>query len=124
MRFPRFDFFSKQEQDGPSIIYASGSPTLSGNPRFYKHLWQVFSRESPHEGDAFFERAPVLCTAAMLLETQRLVDAGLTCVLYGFKRPREGPGAPWDRQHPRWRDAVFAPAWEDDTDPITAGGHK
>lgn len=122
MLLPRFAFLAKQED--PSIMYASGSPTLSANSRLYKYVWQIFSRESAYECNVFFERAPMVCTAGMLQETQRLFDSGLTCVVYGSARPREGPGTPWDRNHPRWRNAVFAPSWEDDTDPITISGHK
>jgi hypothetical protein len=58
MRFPPFDFFTKEQGAALSIIYASGSPSLSASPRLYKYLWQVFSRPLPYEGDAFFEHVP------------------------------------------------------------------
>jgi len=77
-----------------------------------------------YEEHEFFEHAPLLCTAAMLLETQRLLDAGHTSFVYGFTRPREGTSIPRDINHPRWRDTIFAPSWEDDTDPVTIYGHK
>lgn len=124
MLSPRFKTLSKWERVDPSITFASGSPTLSANPRFYKYLWHIFSRASGYEEHEFFEHAPLLCTAAMLLETQRLLDAGNTSFVYGFTRPREGTSIPMDINHPRWRDTIFALPWEDDTDPVTIYGHK
>jgi len=124
MRMPRFADLDADPAEGPTLTYASGSPALSGNPRLYKHVWQIFSAESPWEGDAFLEHAPYRCTADMLAEAGRLLRSGRSCVVYGVARPRRAANAPWDLTHPRWRNAVFAPAWEDDTDPVVDGVHK
>jgi len=115
---------SRSDAAQPRIIFASGSPRPMGNPRHYKYVWQVFSPESPFEGDAFLERAPRLCNAAFEKETDRLLDQGMTCLVYGFRLPRRDPASPWDLAHPRWQDREFAPSWEEDTDPIVSGDHK
>lgn len=124
MQRPSFRFLASLAQRSPTIVYASASPSLSGHPKLYKYFWQVFSVESPWENDEFFASAPQLCTADMVQTTERLLAAGHSCVLYGWKRPRTGPGTPWKLDHPRWKDVAFAPPREDDTDEISLGGHK
>lgn len=108
----------------PRLMFTAGSPYLVGNPRHYKHVWQVFSPESPYEGDEFWERAPRLCTADFEKETERLLAQGMSCLVYGFRLPRRDPANPWKLDHPRWQGREFAPCWDDDTDPIGEGGHK
>lgn len=124
MQRPTFRYLASLAQESPTIVFASGSPSLSGNPKMYKYFWQVFSVECPWENDEFFEHAPHLGTADMVRTTERLLAAGHSAVLYGWKRPREGPGMPWKRDHPRWKDVVFAPAWDEDTDEPSLEGHK
>ncbi|MGI4717742.1 MAG: hypothetical protein ACRYGO_05260 [Janthinobacterium lividum] len=124
MRRPTFRYLARLAQESPAIVFASGSPSLSGHPKLYKYFWQVFSVECPWENDEFFELAPHLCTADMVRTTERLLAAGHSAVLYGWKRPRKASGAPWDLAHPRWKDAVFAPSWDDDTDEVSLEGHK
>ncbi|GGY34742.1 hypothetical protein [Pseudoduganella albidiflava] len=111
-------------EEHPRILYASGSPAPQGNPRFYKYLWQVFSLQSPWEGGEFFAHAPVLCNADVEKEVQRLVDLNLSCLVYGFRRPRRDPANPWDLTSPRWQGVRFAVSWDEDTDPVVMGGHR
>lgn len=115
---------SRTDAAQPRIIFASGSLHLIGNPRHYKYFWQVFTAESPYEGGEFWEHAPRLCNAAFEQEAERLREQGLTCLVYGFRLPRRDPANPWKLDHPRWQDTNFAPCWDDDTDPMIAGGHK
>lgn len=124
MRRPTFANLAKLAGEPPSVRYCSGSPWPLGNPRHFKHLWQLFSAESPWEDDDFFEHAPLLCGADFLREAERLVQAGLTCLVYGQRRPRPDPTHPWDRSGPRWRNAVFAPCWDEDPDPVYHEEHK
>lgn len=124
MRKPTYAALAQVRAWGWSVSYASGSPAPQGNPRHYKYLWQVFSEESPWQEAAFFEHAPVLCNADFRREVQRLADLGLTCLVYGFRRPRNDPANPWDLTHARWQGWTFAPAWDDDTDPPDTEGHK
>jgi len=110
--------------DGPGIIYASGPMAPEGNPRHYKYFWQVFSLESPIEGGEFLLHAPALCNAQYEAEVARLHARGLTCMVYGWRRPRKDPANPWDLNNEKWKGVEFAPSWDEDPDPIVAGGHK
>lgn len=94
----------------------STSP-LHPEPRLYKHYWQLFTLDSPWEGDTFFDQAPVLCTAACFARLAQLKAAGQSCIVYGYKRPRRFPGMPFDPNHEKWRQVEWAPALEDDPDP-------
>lgn len=125
MRKPTYKNLENAHWEGkPGIRYASGSPAPQGNPRFYKYLWRVFSLQSPWEGEDFFAHAPVLCNADFEREVQRLVEQDLSCLVYGFRRPRKDPANPWDLASPRWQGVEFAMSWDEDTDPIVMGGHK
>jgi hypothetical protein len=105
------------------VLYCKGG-TLHPNPRFYKHYWQVFTPQCGLEGDLFFEKAPMLCTHDFLKTLEELQAAGQSCMVYEWTRPRKDPNNPFDWNHPRWKDREVAPAWDDDTDPVTVGGHK
>lgn len=107
-----------------SVSICSGAGAPSGNPRFYKYCWRIFSIECSWEGEAFFKNAPVLCAADYEKEVARLLRQGLSCLVYGLKLPRRDPSNPWDMAHPKWATREFAPSWEDDTDPIVEGGHR
>lgn len=116
--------FNKQTQgQPPCIIYASGSPAPHPNPKLYKYLWQVFTPELGLEGDAFFEQAPVLSTARYYAHIEKLIASGQSGMVYGFRRPRCGPGSPIDPLSEKWRAVEFAPSWDNDPDPIFEG-HK
>lgn len=108
----------------PWVSYCSGSPAPQGNPRFYKYHWQVFSLECPWEEADFFRHAPILCNADCEKEVQRLIARKLSCMIYGFRRPRRDPANPWDLNSPRWEGVRFALSWDEDTDPAIDGGHK
>jgi len=47
MRTPTYDYLRRLSEEGTSIIYASGPLAPSGNPRYFKYFWQLFSMESP-----------------------------------------------------------------------------
>jgi len=111
-------------EDGPRVRYASGPLGPGGNPRHYKYFWQVFSLESPFEGGEFLQHAPGLCNAQFDAEIARLQGRGLSCMVYGWRLPRKDPSNPWDLSKAKWQGVEFAPAWEDDSDPVVEGGHK
>lgn len=115
---------SHSDPAAPRIMHTSGLLGPHGNPRHYKSFWQVFSADSPYEGDEFFERAPKLCNAAYEQEIARIVGRGMSCLVYGFRLPRRDPTNPFKLDHPKWQGCEFAPCWDEDTDPIVAGGHK
>lgn len=64
MRTPTYDYLGRLSEEGMSIIYASGPLAPSGNPRYFKYFWQLFSMESPLEGGEFLLNAPALCTGS------------------------------------------------------------
>jgi hypothetical protein len=122
---PSYNNLRRRTAENPPGIYiASGPVGPSGNPRFYKFFWQVFSLESPLEGDAFLEHAPRLCNAQREAEIERLLTRDMSCLVYGWRRPRKDPANPWDLNNAKWHGVEFAPSWDDDRDPVTAGGHK
>lgn len=108
----------------PTAIIASGPLCPSGNPRFYKFYWRVFSLKSRLEGNMFLARAPRLCNARYEAEVDRLLARGMPCLVYGFRRPRMDPTNPWDLTKAKWKGVKFAPSWDDDPDLIVDGGHK
>lgn len=125
MRLPTYDYLRNLDRnENPRIIFASGPMGWGGNPRHYKYFWQVFSLESPLEGPDFLQHAPPLCNAQFEAEVARLVGRGMSCMVYGWRRPRRDPANPWDLSKARWHGVEFAPSWDDDTDPIVDGGHK
>jgi len=125
MRLPTFaNLHAMTDPTQTMIWFAAGPRFLQGNPRHYKFLWQVFSPESPWEGHAFMEQAPLLCNAAFEKEIERLQEQGMSCLVYGYRRPRLDPSNPWDLNSSRWKGERFAPSWDDDLDPIFSRGHK
>lgn len=108
----------------PEIVFISGPGIPHPNPRLYKFLCRVFSPESLLEGDEFMEQAPWLCIADFEKETARLLGQGMSCLVYSMSLPRRDPTNPWNMAHPRWQGQQFAPSWDEDTDPVVAGGHK
>jgi len=124
MLAPTFSNLNKITTAEPSVYYASGSPSLSGHPHFYKYLWQIFSADAQWEGGAFFAQATRLCQHDFLAHVARLLAGGHSCLAYGERRPRQDPRRPRDLCHPKWQHTLFAPSWDDDTDPVVAGGHK
>lgn len=124
MRTPTYEYLRRLSEEGTSIVFASGPLAPSGNPRHFKYFWQVFSMESPLEGGEFLLNAPALCTARFEAEVARLHALRMPCMVYSWRRPRKDPANPFDLNSEKWKNAEFAPAWDDDTDPIADGGHK
>lgn len=110
--------------EGALIVHASGSPTPRFNPRHYKFYWRVFTLESRYEGDEFLRRAPRLTNAQYRKERERLYANRIAALVYNLKLPRRDPANPFDMSHPKWKNAKFAPSWDDDKDPVMEGGHK
>lgn len=106
------------------VIYASGLARPQGNPRLWKYYWQVFSAESPWEGDEFFRLAPQLCIADLEKEVGRLMALSQSCMIYGIRRPRADSANPWNMANQRWKDVAFAVSYDEDTDPIVIDGYR
>ena len=103
---------------GVCQLYAPG---LHPIPAFYKHHWQIFTLESPWEGEEFLERSPRLSTAACMQRLEELDARGELYCLYGGKRPRRFDGMPFDPTAVRWRGTDWAPALGADPDPEWRG---
>jgi hypothetical protein len=97
-----------------------GGP-LHPQPRMYKHYWRVFTLDSQWEGREFLDKATPLSTAAYIELIRQLQSENKPCMVYGYKMPRHG--SIFDPASPKWKDTVFAPAWDEDTDPVFEG-HK
>jgi hypothetical protein len=103
---------------GYSYSYAS---FMHPNPRFYKYYWWVFTLESEREGRDFLDKTPPLSTAAYIKVLEEVNRKGGICIIYNRHKPRRFDGMPFDPESDRWRDAEWAPAFEDDPDPEWAG---
>lgn len=126
MREPGFDAIRRERATGRGCgsSYAQG---VHPNPRFYKYVWWVFWSGSRADGWAFLGDEHRLGTAAALALLADLKERGEPYWLYNRRLPRSDPANPFDVNHPRWRDAEWAPAIDDDLDPAAPeplAGHK
>ncbi len=104
--------------------YSSG---IHPNPRFYKYYWWVFWNESPVDGDAFLGDQYRLSTAAAMQLLKSLEERNEPCWLYNTSSPRLGSTIPFDPQSKHWQGVKWAPAYDDDPDPVVeiqGSGHK
>jgi hypothetical protein len=122
---PRYENLRCQSlEEHPGVFFASCSTGPSGNPRFYRFFWRLFSLESPLEGETFLQHAPRLCNAQFEGAIERLRGHGMSYLVYGWRQPRRDPSNPWDLNNAKWDGVEFVPSWDDDIDPVVAGGHK
>ena len=119
MLMPTRETFERWGQKGLAFC----GTYLHPNSRLYKYIWQVWTPNEPLEGAEFFERGPRYSTAAFREIERQLIEAGVSGFIYNSKLPRLGNDATFDPNHPRWKNRVWAPAWEDDPDPEW-DGHK
>ena len=93
---------------------------LHPNPLVWKHHWRLFTRYSKRDGDAFLTSPhEVLSTAEAMERLAMYRERGETVWIYGGKAPRRDPRhVPFDPDHPKWKNARWAPSWEADTDPV------
>lgn len=96
---------------------------LHPQPRFYKYLWQVWTPTSESEGEDFFRFGPRFTTAQYVVLREGMLQAGEPGWVYNRQLLPLGAGTPFDPKHPRWQGVLFAPAWDDDSDPVWEG-HK
>ena len=91
------------------------------NPRFYKYYWWIFWKESPVEGEQFLSKDYRLCTAAAMQLLDRLKEQNELCWLYNRSLPRMDKANPFNLESERWKDTEWAPAYDDDPDPVWNG---
>lgn len=92
------------------------------NPKFYKHRFQIYTPDLPWEGSDFFLNAPRLGFAEFWTILDQYRTDERSCLIYVYKQPRKG-NTPFDPSSKKWSQVQFAPAWEDDADPVE-DGHK
>jgi hypothetical protein len=92
------------------------------NPQFYKYHWRIFWRGSPCDGEKFFETEPLATKAAFEL-MKALRGRGEPFWSYNAKRRRLGV-AIWDFNSPKLINEEWAPAYDDDLDPVHESGHR
>lgn len=131
MRDPDFEELRKKRDECQNAgRRCHGSSFASGvhpNPRFFKYYWWVFWNESLVDGSEFLTDQYRLGTAAAMELVNRLKEQNEPYWLYNTKVPRLGSDIPFDPQSPRWQNTKWAPAYDDDPDPVAEGeltGHK
>lgn len=116
--------------------------TKMGNPLFYKHYWLViplsdlpedmpnlenfpsFKRYSIAREAYFAERRTGrICTYEAMTYIKELENNNLPYVVHNIDLPRKGSGSPFDPKKAKWRGCEWAPAFDEDPDPIW-NGHK
>jgi hypothetical protein len=119
MRTPDFGAIRQERTAGRGgcSSYAQG---VHPNPRFYKYYWWVFWSESRTDGQEFLRDGHRLSTAAALELMADLKSRGEPHWVYNRRLPRRDPANPFDPNHPRWQDAEWALAYDDDPDPVAA----
>ena len=126
MRTPDFEDIRRERAAGRGGC-DSYATNVHPNPRLYKYHWWIFWSESPVDGLEFLDDKYRLNTAAAMALSAELKATGEPSWLYNRHLPRRDPANPFDFNHPRWRDSEWAPAYDDDPDPVAPGplaGHK
>ena len=113
MRAPEFEGIRRERAEGRTAC-RSYAERVHPNPRFYKYYWWVCWSESPVDGNEFLSDKYRLSTAAALALSAELKARGEPSWLYNRQLPRRDPTNPFDMNHPKWRDAEWAPAYDDD----------
>ena len=119
MESPKFSILDDMRQKGKRC--RSFAQTMHPNPQFYKYYWWVFWKESTAEGDEFLSENSRLSTSEAMKLVKRLEGEKEPCLLYNNRLPRRG--SIFDPASPRWQDAEWAPAFDDDKDDFWQG-HK
>ncbi len=115
MHLPSFEVLENRIRDcGPdSQSYAT---FLHPNPSFYKYYWWVFWQGSPCDGLEFLSEQYRLSTKKAFEFRIQLKSEGKTYWLYNRQYPRLNPKNPFDVNSIKWKDAKWAPSFDDDTD--------
>ncbi len=131
MRIPSFDELRRERTDcqlaGERSCCSSYASGIHPNPRFYKYYWWVFWNESPVDGKEFLSSQYRLSTAAAFELLDNLKERNEPCWLYNTSSPRLGSTIPFDPQSKHWQGLRWAPAYDDDPDPVVeieGIGHK
>ena len=118
MREPCFKRLKQDIERGEKGSWSYAS-RMHPNPYFWKYSWWVFHEGSPCDGWQFLQPEHRLPTGIALPLARDIRERGGLCLVYNRRLPRLDPvRSPFDPAHPRWIDYEWAPAFEDDTDPL------
>jgi hypothetical protein len=131
MQVPNFEKLRRERADcektGRRAKCSSYAAGVHPNPRLFKYHWWVFWNESPVDGHEFISDRYHFCTAAAMELVASLKERNEPCWLYNSRLPRLGSTIPFDPKSKRWQGVTWAPAYDDDPDPMAGGelsGHK
>jgi hypothetical protein len=113
-----YEFLSKFGNGGWLISGCHMHP----NPRLYKYKWQIYWRDSPREGSSFLEMEPMATEKALVL-MDWLKSKNEPYLISNTRLRRRGV-AIWDLNSPALNNEAWAPAYDDDPDPIHSTGHR
>ncbi len=116
-----FTFKELEESNWLATSYAMG---VNPNPRLYKYYWWVFWRGSPCEGSKFITKKYRMTTERAHNLMAKLHQQKEKYFVTNTSYPRYEPGVmPFDPKSKRWKNATWAPSFDEDTDKEYQG-HK
>lgn len=116
MRMPSFKKLATETERSGFHWKFCGASHRHPNPRFYKYYWWIFWQESPCDGWAFKTKPYRLATQQAFDLIQRLQAEKQSYWIYNTRLPRLDPANPFNPKAEVWRDAEWAPAFDEDTD--------
>ena len=109
----------RAERQGGEHYCSSFAQGMHDNKYFFKYYWWVFWNDSPADGEEFLTDQYRLSTAAAIELMDRLKREKEPYWVYNVKLPRHDPvNTPFDIQSPHWHGQEWAPAYDQDHDPI------
>ena len=123
MQLPSFARLRLHKKMGSTGVGFQGG-FIHPRPEFYKYYFYLFTEDFREEGKAFFRKENRLCFHEYLKRKAEIYERGDLGWSYNVRLPRRGPATPFDENHPRWKDAEWAPPLDEDPDPPVKGGHR
>jgi len=123
MQSPSFEKLAQRKDLGVTGVRFYGR-LMHPNPAFWKYYFYLFTDEADVDGQAFFRDENWLCVHAYRKQVDRINRAGDLAWAYNERHPRRGPDTPFDENHPRWKNAEWAPTLNEDPDPEVEDGHR
>jgi hypothetical protein len=116
-----FTFKELETSDWLATSYATG---VHSNPKFYKYYWWVFWRDSPCEGSKFLSKKYRMSTKEAHELMAKLHEQQEKYFVTNSRYPRYDPVVmPFDPNSKRWKKAIWALPFDEDTDEEYQG-HK
>ena len=122
--FKRLERIRASSEGAGGLQRYAGATFMHPNPRFFKYYWWVFWKESPVDGREFLSKSYRLSTAAAMQLLDRLRELNEPCLIYNTRHPRMDKANvpfPFNPESERWKDTEWAPAYDEDLDPVWNG---